>query len=406
MQLPSFIWGMIEKTFPDRHPAPVLAMPPKFALHSYADLSAFERLMLLIAVLVQYPGIGASRRDEDGMTEILSKMRAIAPTLHLSLPNYSVHTLRKDLQTLRQYGILDRRKHQSGYYLGTGAMTLDELRFAIQLLASQAQQLGDPQARRVYEQVERKLRGLNLEADGHSPYPVRKQRNQPIVYTDPDEMIRKGHYRRTLFSHLEWLEEMVISGQPVEIFRVSNPYGTAKVGHLSVYPLQLIYFEVAWYLLFEHVHSGHLEIERVDRLSDYLKPLAQAARGVERQRASLKAAEKLLDDGWGLFLGIEEEQRQERQGNLEFTLVKVRFYEPVMSFIAEGVKRHPHQKMRKGSQGDRPYLDYQVELPRRSLNEFLRWLNRFMHCAKIIKPTELAAQHRQNAIALARLYDL
>jgi hypothetical protein len=380
-------------------------MPPKPALHPYVDISAFERLMLLIAVLVQYPGIGASRRDEDGMSEILLKMQAIAPSLHLSLPNYSVHTLRKDLQTLRQYGILDRRKHQSGYYLGTGAMTQDELRLAVQSLASQAQQLGDPQARRVYEQVERKLRGLNQEEDGHAPYPVRKQRNQPIVYTDPDEMIHKGHYRRTLFSHLEPLEELVISGQPVEIFRVSNPFGTATIGHLSVYPLQLVYFEVAWYLLFEHLQSGHLEIERVDRLSDYLKPLPLAARGIDRQRASLKTAEKLLDDGWGLFLGNEEEQQQERQGNLKFTLVKARFYEPVLSFIAEGVKRHPRQKMRKGSQGDRPYLDYQIELPKRSLNEFLRWLNRFMHGVQILKPEELAMQHRENAAALVRLYD-
>jgi predicted DNA-binding transcriptional regulator YafY len=55
--------------------------------------------------------------------------------------------------------------------------------------------------------------------------------------------------------------------------------------------------------------------------------------------------------------------------------------------------------------GDRPYLDYQIELPKRSLNEFLRWLNRFMHGVQILKPEELAMQHRENAAALVRLYD-
>ncbi|MFQ3638100.1 MAG: WYL domain-containing protein [Cyanobacteriota bacterium] len=380
-------------------------MTSKPALHPYADRPAFERLMLLLATLVQYPGVGATSDGQDGMTEILSKMQAIALTLHLNLPNYSVHTLRKDLQTLREYGILDRRKHRSGYYLGTGLMTKPELRLAIQALATQAQQLGDPQARRIYEQIERKLRGLDLSADGQILYPVRSQRNQPIVYTDPDEMLHKGHSRRTLFFHLDQLEEAITAGQAVEIFRISNPFGTAKVGHLNVYPLQLIYSEVAWYLLFEDFSTGHLEIERMDRLSDSFKLLPHPPRGSSRQRESLKVAEKLLNQGWGLYLGNPKEQKQERNGELVLTQVKVRFYEPVMTFIQEGVRRHPRQKMRKSQQGDRPCLDYQIELPERSLNEFLRWLNRFMHHVQILKPQELAIQHCENAAALVRLYD-
>ncbi|HIK41215.1 MAG TPA: WYL domain-containing protein [Thermoleptolyngbya sp. M55_K2018_002] len=48
---------------------------------------------------------------------------------------------------------------------------------------------------------------------------------------------------------------------------------------------------------------------------------------------------------------------------------------------------------------------YQIELPGRSLNEFLRWLNRFMHCVQILKPEALAQQHRANAAALLDLYD-
>lgn len=380
-------------------------MSPKPVLHPYADLLAFERLMLLLAALVQSPGIGTAGDGQDGMSEILSKMQAIALTLHLSIPNYSIHTLRKDLQTLRDYGILDRRKHRAGYYLGTGMMTKPELRLAVQALATQAHQLGDPQARRIYAQIERKLRGLDLASEGEALYPVRSHRNQPIVYTDPDEMLRRGVPRRTLFFHLDQLEEAIKAGQPVEIFRISNPFGTAKVGHLQVYPLQLIYSEVAWYLLFEDTKTGHLEIERMDRLSDSLKLLPNSPRGSTQQRESLKVAEKLLDDGWGLYLGNLEEQKQERNGELVFTRIKVRFYEPVMTFIQEGVRRHPRQKMRKGSQGDRPYLDYQIELPGRSLNEFLRWLNRFMHCVQILKPEALAQQHRANAAALLDLYD-
>jgi len=39
-------------------------------------------------------------------------------------------TLRKDLETLRRYGILDRQMYRWGYYLGTGALRRDELQVA------------------------------------------------------------------------------------------------------------------------------------------------------------------------------------------------------------------------------------------------------------------------------------
>jgi len=39
-------------------------MAKKPTLHSHSDQQAFDRLLLLIATLVQYPGVGASDRDD------------------------------------------------------------------------------------------------------------------------------------------------------------------------------------------------------------------------------------------------------------------------------------------------------------------------------------------------------
>ncbi|ASC71195.1 hypothetical protein XM38_021470 [Halomicronema hongdechloris C2206] len=331
-------------------------------------------------------------------------MQQTAQWLGIILPDYSVHTIRKDLKTLRRYGILEQRMYRWGYYLGSGVFTSDELRAALQALASQAQHQGDPRIRKLYSTLERRLRGLNLELQGQLFYPVRTHLSRTIVYTDPDEMMAKGHYRRTLFHALDVVERAIATGQSLELMRHRDPYGSMGTGHLTVYPLQLIYADTAWYLLYEHLHNQHLEIARVDRLSEQVTALDYECRSLQAQTQRLEVAHQLLKQGWGLYLGTSEEQQQERSGQGKLVSVKVRFFHPVAEFILEGERRHPSQRLRRGhTQGD-PHVDFSVQLPPRSLREFSHWVNRFMHLAQILTPKELAAQHRQNALALAQRY--
>lgn len=377
--------------------------------HSYTDGQAFERLMVLIATLVQHPGIGASDvtesagKEHDAMEPIVAQMQRIAEELGIELPIYSVHTLRKDLKTLRQYGILDRRMYRWGYYLGTGALTQEELQLALQALASQAQHQGDPQAKQVYQTIERRLRGLNLELRGQLFYPVRTQLNRSIVYTDPEEMMRLGQYRRTLFHQLEAVKLAIVQGQIIEIYRRRDPCSTVGVGALQVYPLQLIYSDIAWYLLYELVDNGHLAIERVDRLSEEVRIIQTQGRGIEIQQNRLELAHQLLTSGWGLYLGESDEQLRERSGQLDLVTITVRFFPPVTAFILEGERRHVRQTIRQGVKG--AYVDYTIELPPRSLDEFCRWVYQFMHCAKILAPANLAEKHRQGALKLVQQYE-
>ena len=380
------------------------------SLNSYANTQAFERLMVLIATLVQHPGVGGRNPgeekpgDHDAAEAILSKMEQTAQSLHITLPAYSVHTIRKDLRTLRRYGILDDRMYRWGYYLGTGALTHNELQAALQALATQAHHQGDPTIRRLYKNLERRLRGLNLELDGQLFYPVRTHLSRTIVYTDPEEMMNQGHYRHTLFHELEAVERAISSGQPLELLRHSDPHGSIGTGYLEVYPLQLVYSDVAWYLLYEHIHNQHFEIARVDRLSEKIKVLDPSGRGTTAQRQSLEAAHQLLKQGWGLYLGKEEEQKQERLGEIDLIKVVVRFFYPVAAFILEGERRHPTQVVKKGCKSEEAFVDFTVKLPERSLQEFGRWVNRFMHLAKILTPEDMAQKHLNNALALANRY--
>jgi WYL domain len=375
--------------------------------HAYQDRHSLERLLLLIATFAKYPGIGCadplnpkSQGHHEALAEVRDRLFHLAQALDIERPNCAIATLRKDLETLRRYGILERRMYRWGYYLGTGALNLDELQVALQAIAAISEHQGDPKVRLIYDTLTRRLRGLNLQRE-ELFYPVRTLLNRVIVYSDPAEMMEKGMYRHSLFHQLDALEAAIVQGQAVELFCDRNPYEPSEVGFVQVYPLQLLYADVAWYLLVEHCSSQHLELVRVDRFRDVLTVLPQHARGLEAQRQQLKAAHNLLQAGWGLNLGTPAEQKAERSGNLDFVEAKVRFFGDVVAFIAEGEKRHPRQTLRKGPQGS---IDYGVWLPPRSLPEFSRWVNRFMDAAKAISPTQLVEQHRSAAQRLAERY--
>ena len=380
--------------------------------HSYAGLPAFERLLLLIATFVRYPGVGCidpmesdSDKSHDTLSIVHTYLYKVASELNVELPPYSCHTIESDLKTLRRYGLLDRQTYRWGYYLGTGAMNQEELQVALNALHSQAKYQEDPQINLIYQRLTRRLRGLNLKDEMF--YPVRTQLDRVIVYTDPKEMMARGKYRDTLFEKLDALEAAIVKGQAVELYRYRNPYNPEKTGYEQVYPLQLIYADIAWYLLQEDYKDGHLVVSRLDRFSDHFKVLDSKGRGSNIQWESVHIAHRLLEAGWGLKLGSREDQRREIRGELELVQVQVRFFPEVMEFIQEGEKRHPKQDIKlgpKGKDGKPAYVDYIVKLPKRSLEEFCRWVYRFMGNAQFIYPQHLAEQHQKFARVLIDRY--
>ena len=391
-------------------------MAKKPTPHPYADKLTFDRIMLLIATLVNHPGIGHSDTEasdskyHDALLEVQSQLQKIAAeSSSIDFPeNYpATPTIRKDLETLRHYGILDKRMYRFGYYLGTGAMNREELLFAFQAIASQAKYQGNPQARQICEKLTKRLRGLDIELKGQLFYPVREQLNRAIIYTDPVEMLDRQEHRKTLFHKLDIVETAIVQGQAIELFRQSNYYGKSHLGFRRIWPLQLIYHDIAWYLICEYCDNGHLTVERVNRFTDHCKILDVEARGLAPQQQSLKIAHKLLKNGWGLFLGNAEQQQAELQGTLKLQKVKVRFFEKVVGFILEGDRRHPRQKIKEGprdSFGKVLYVDYQIDLPDRSLNEFSLWVNKHMENVQVLSPPSLVEKHRQAARDLCDRY--
>lgn len=388
-------------------------MSSKGTIHSYSDTQAFERLMLLIATLVKYPGIGYfdspddhSEKHHNALPEVLARLQDVATEVGISIPFYSEHTIRKDIKALRRYGILEQQTYRWGYYLGCGVLNREELQVVLNALFSQAKYQQDPQISQIYQVLEKRLRGLGLGEKLF--YPVRTYIARPIIYTNPEEMMSQSKYRGTLFELLKELETAIIKGQVIEIYRCRNPYQSNNSTYfITGYPLQLVYSDIAWYLLHEDYPTGHLVMSRLDRFSDYFKLIDASGRGKEKQWKSLQIAHQLLETGWGHYLGTSPQQQLERQGKLPFVKVIVRFFGEAMAFIQEAEKRHPSQEIYlepNAKDGKPQYLEYSVDLPERSLKEFCYWACRFMGNVQFLTPHSLVERHRNMAQDLLNKY--
>lgn len=384
---------------------------PKFSqTHAYSDRKSFDRLMLLIATFLKYPSVGSAEATQknndqphDALAAVKFQLEQVAQELGFELNNSAIPTIRKDLVTLRKYGILNKRMYRWGYYLGTGAMTKEELSMALNALASLAEYQRSPQIIRMYASLVKRLQGFDAEDNSKLLYPVRSQINHLIVTTDLEDRLKQkqAQNQHTLFDSLATVERAILDGQAIEIYRHSDPYAQ-NTGEAKVYPLQLLYHDIAWYLLYENCDTSHFVIVRVDRLSDQCLIIPSQIRGLQAQKQSLETAHQLLANGWGLNLGNLEDQIQERQSTLEFETVRVRFFAPVIQFIEEGTYRHPSQKIDASRKPDS--IDLQVSLPPRSLSEFSRWVNRFMDQAIVLSPKNLVNQQAEAAQRLAKLY--
>ncbi|WP_373546020.1 helix-turn-helix transcriptional regulator [Chamaesiphon sp.] len=380
--------------------------------HPYQDRTALNRLLLIIAVFIRQPGIGypeetnlsLTGEHHNALAVVATGLEQLSIDLGREIAASSVPTLRKDLEFLRKYGIIEERMYRWGYYLGTGIFSHQELQVAVQALKDIGDRLGDPSVRDLYQKLEKRLRGLEL--GERDLYPVRSQLDRSIVHTNPDRMREQKLYRETLFDRLSEVETAIVTGQGIEIYYARAPYQTGTTQHLQVYPLQLIYHDVAWYLICDLIDSKYLAAIRLDRLSSHLCQLTHLPpRGKSAQLDRLKIVNRLLQNGWGLSLGSQEQQLQELNGD-EGIEVKVRFFEKVAPFIQEGEKRHPRQKIvvKKNLNGKLEFITYSTVLPERSLPEFFRWVRRFGSQALVLSPEKYVEEFRQELRLLADLY--
>ncbi|MBM3267823.1 MAG: WYL domain-containing protein [Candidatus Sericytochromatia bacterium] len=332
-------------------------------------LDASDRLLAIAALVAEFPGMKVEELRES--------------LAGLTGKDWGLATLFADLKRLRAAGLLAEGTQRDGYYPPGPAFSTHEARVLLGAMRTLAENLGSPLCTDRFRRISRRLarsRRLDLLS-----YPAEAVGNRAVLDTTDAEYV----------ALVESLEEPIRIGQEIRITKVFHPWDAAphKSATHRVVPVQLLFHDVAWYLLAEDAADGQFKVFRLDRLAKAIEATGAPARGAAEQLAAVREARALLDLAWGVMIP----PRGTTKDSPDLVPVSVRFGPFAAQFIRESINRHPTQHTRKA--GDD--LVFSARLHPCSLQEFGRWVISWGPHAEVLAPpglrTDVAGQLRQAA---------
>ena len=321
------------------------------------DAPVFTRVMTLLRHLLHTP----FDRDTDGGRSLHEHLIAATAAIPGGYLAGETATLRKDLEKLlTPYGFRaanDNVRH--GYCLGTALLTAPRLREIRSLVQQAAGRLSDPSAQPLLEELRQRLAWAGLE---DPEPPLRLYARHGVVDT---ALVRRESLAAARGA--EAIERAIAQRRRVVLHRFSSAgrhAGTeigAADGAWRVWPLQLIFHHVGWYLCVEEdaigQEHGLIRCERLDRLA--LQPDGSRRGGADGLRRSDEAhhealgrLERLLHHTGGIYFGDDLEaqlavahpsarQRAPQLQTLRFSATPWAF-----AFLREGMGRYPREQVR------------------------------------------------------------
>jgi hypothetical protein len=372
-----------------------------FNAHTYSDCDRFTRLITIIRAMLHYPFFNNAESDKN-LTDAFCAY--LEHNQHLFMTGGE---FRKDIErvlnpyrllemTPDQQGRLQPMQKRRGYFVGAAVLTKEQLLMAVEVLERHAKDLQDPIAEGVLEEILYQLELSRIYTPQKFNYPLRAMSDLLIVNMDslPDHALARQR---------DLLSQAIRQGSLLEVdmFKRSGRPETLPHGDkpFCIYPLQLVFHTIGWYLGYETIGSDQaqwLRFERLDRLR-LLRVLPESREQKEQYRR-WKQLRKLQEASFSLFLGsTPQEQQQFLRGDpaSEFEL-ELWASEQIFRYLAEGNKRFPAERVKlscfpDGSSGRfaksqidrkkrstdpaRPY-HYRVRLPRWSIQDWdlRRWL--------------------------------
>ncbi len=333
-------------------PGPMLGgLPPM------GDGPVFVRVMTLLRHLLQVPFDRPAERGANLHQHLIAATETIPGAY---LPGETA-TLRKDLEKiLTPYGFRHRNDNvRHGYCLGTAVLSPPRLRELHHVVRQTAGRLADPSAQDLLAELDERLGWAGISADGLPP--VRSYARHAVMDT---ALVRRDSLAAP--RRAEAIEAVIVEHRRVLLQRYPGvgSFADSPDGELRVWPLQLIFHNVGWYLLFEDDHIGQeqglIRSERLDRLA---LPASHGdlRRSSEEHGAAITRLERLLHHSGGIYFGSDLEQQlaiaspsAQRRSQ---ALVTLRFCcAPwAFAFIREGLQRYPieHTRFSKPLPGDR-----------------------------------------------------
>ena len=330
------------------------------------------------------------------------------------------------------------RDRLRGFGLGTAILTVQQLKDIHTRLNQAFKRLNDPTITHLLDSLAVRLRTAGIDVDNQVP--LRAFANRSIIdsITDADS----PHPNRQTLVHqdeLKKVEQAILDRKPVHL-KVPDPRRRGENKEILVWPLQILFHNIGWYLAYESMEMDRLlTVTRLDRIQLISAKLPQQRSLAELQR-SQQRLEHLCRRTGGIFLGDNHQQQAElaedklsetkiQQLIRKGTLAQVRFRcsPRIYAFIRSGNKRYPAEQMLLSGPlaGDAWELSdaalqadpsdslhpYPVELilPAWTVAndiDFRRWLFGFGGELKIEAPETLRDEHRAYGQGIASLYDM
>jgi predicted kinase len=326
-----------------RAPGPVHGgLPPM------GDGPVFLRVMTLLRHLLQVPFDRPAERSANLHQHLITATEAI-PGAYLS---GETATLRKDLEKiLTPYGFRNRNDNvRHGYCLGTAVLSPPRLQELHNVVRQTAGRLADPSAQDLLAELDERLGWAGISADGLPP--VRSFARHAVVDT---ALVRRDSLAAP--RRAEAIEAAIVEHRRVLLQRYPGvgSFADSPDGELRVWPLQLIFHNVGWYLLFEQDQVGReqglIRSERLDRLA-LRNAQGDLRRSPEEHDSALARLERLLHHSGGIYFGADLGQQlviasHSAQRRIQ-SLQTMRFCcAPwAFAFIREGLQRYPIEHIR------------------------------------------------------------
>ncbi len=385
------------------------------------DGPVFMRVMTLLRHLLQHPfdrpvGKGGNLQQH------LIAATATIPGAYL--PGESA-SLRKDIEKiLTPYGFRSRNDNvRHGYALGTALLSAPRLREVHAVLQQAAGRLADPSAQNLLQELDERLAWAGIDIAARTS--VRSYARHAVVdatLVRPDCLAAP---KRT-----EAIERAIFEQRRVRLERYASAasFPGSPDGELRVWPLQLIFHNIGWYLIYEEDaigrEQGLIRSERLDRLALRHNETG-LRRSPEQHQQAIQRLEKLLHHTGGIYFGDDLEAqlalasaspqlRARELETLRFSCAPWAF-----AFLREGAGRYPLEQTRfsrplsgdrwwhhpraphvlkANDQGDSHPYPVELDLPRWTLArdiDLRNWLFGFGAGIRIEKPEALRQEFIQ-----------
>jgi hypothetical protein len=295
-----------------------------------------------------------------------------------------------------------------------------------------AGRLADPSAQDLLTALDERLAWAGIATDATPP--VRSYARHSLVdaaLVRPDCLAAP---RRA-----EAIERAIVQHRRVllERFPSAARFPDSPAGELRVWPLQLIFHNVGWYLLVEEDHIGQpqglLRSERLDRLRLRPEP-ADLRRSAAEHGSAVARLERLLHHCGGLYLGEDLAEQQAiaspspqrraaamttlrfscapwvfaflREAPSRYPIAQVRFSRPLPADTWWHHPKAPHVLAPNDPTDSHPY-PVELDLPRWTVAadvDLRSWLFGFGAGIRIEAPEQLREEHRRRAQEVLGLY--